>query len=232
MTDAEKEAMGKSGENQDPETYEVEVNGQKTSVTLDDLRKGFMMQSDYTKKTQELSEQKKRHDALIEEKATELYMQALEESERENAGGKKDEKEENKTQDSELREKVEKLERLAFESQQATEEEKYSTMLGKTMEGLSKKYPNMDREKVMLRFYRESTETEDSQSQFEKFAKESNDENKSSRQKIIDEYLAEKTNPKHKLGEGGSSGMSGGANDKKPPKTFEEAKERALEMLS
>ena len=38
------------------ELYEVLVNGQNQQVSLDDLKKGFMMQSDYTKKTSEHSQ--------------------------------------------------------------------------------------------------------------------------------------------------------------------------------
>jgi len=37
-------------------SYEVQIGGQTQKVTLDELRKGYLRQSDYTRKTQELSE--------------------------------------------------------------------------------------------------------------------------------------------------------------------------------
>src|SRR3990167_2798503 len=71
------ETEGQS-ENQKPPTYDVVINGETKSVSLEDLRNGYMMQSDYTRKTQELSDQRKQLDTLVEQKATELYMKALE----------------------------------------------------------------------------------------------------------------------------------------------------------
>lgn len=48
------------------ETTLVEVNGEK--VDLEELKKGYMRQSDYTKKTQELSQQRKESTLSDEEK--------------------------------------------------------------------------------------------------------------------------------------------------------------------
>tara|TARA_A100000171_G_scaffold27972_1_gene26072 strand:+ start:861 stop:1877 length:1017 start_codon:yes stop_codon:yes gene_type:complete len=52
--------------------YEVTVNGQKQQVTLDELMKGYSRESDYTKKTMELSDKRKEIDSLQSNLAKEL----------------------------------------------------------------------------------------------------------------------------------------------------------------
>ena len=52
--------------------YEVTVNGQKQQVTLDELMKGYSRESDYTKKTMELSDKRKEIDGLQSNLAKEL----------------------------------------------------------------------------------------------------------------------------------------------------------------
>lgn len=42
------------------ELYTVKVGGEERQVTLDELRSGFMMQADYTRKTQELAQERQR----------------------------------------------------------------------------------------------------------------------------------------------------------------------------
>lgn len=46
-----------------PELIEIEIEGQK--LTLDELKSGYLRQSDYTKKTQELSRQRKEAEEAI-----------------------------------------------------------------------------------------------------------------------------------------------------------------------
>ena len=46
-------------ESDEPKSFTVTVNGEEKEVSLDDLRAGFMLQSDYTRKTQEIAEQRK-----------------------------------------------------------------------------------------------------------------------------------------------------------------------------
>ena len=48
----------------EPEKYKVKVNGVEREVTLDELRNGYMMHSDYTAKTQALAEEKRRMEAM------------------------------------------------------------------------------------------------------------------------------------------------------------------------
>lgn len=63
-------------ESEAPELYTVTVAGETREVTLDDLRSGYMMQSDYSKKTAELAEQRKQDEA-----AREALQQKLEQAE-------------------------------------------------------------------------------------------------------------------------------------------------------
>ena len=50
-------------EGQDTEVYTIKVDGQDVEVTLEELQQGYSRQSDYTKKTQELSEERRSIDA-------------------------------------------------------------------------------------------------------------------------------------------------------------------------
>ncbi len=54
--------------------YKVKVNGEEREVELDDLLKGYMMESDYRRKTSEVSEQRK----AIEQKQAELEQRLKE----------------------------------------------------------------------------------------------------------------------------------------------------------
>ena len=54
--------------------YAVTVNGEEQEVSLDELMKGYSRQSDYTRKTQEVSEQRKEFDAMKQQMAQE-YQQ-------------------------------------------------------------------------------------------------------------------------------------------------------------
>ena len=49
------------------ELYKLTINGQETEVTLDELKKGYSRQSDYTRKTEKLSQDRK----SVEEKNSE-----------------------------------------------------------------------------------------------------------------------------------------------------------------
>ena len=66
--------------------YAVSINGEEHQVSLDELTKGYSRQSDYTKKTQEISEQRKSFEEVKNQYETEVgqiqaerghYMQSL-----------------------------------------------------------------------------------------------------------------------------------------------------------
>ena len=61
QTDVEEEAL-------QPQTFTVKVDGQEVEVTQDELINGYSRQQDYTRKTQELSQQRK----TIEQQQAEL----------------------------------------------------------------------------------------------------------------------------------------------------------------
>ena len=74
------------GEDEEPELYAVTVNGEEREVSFDELLKGYSRQSDYTKKTQELSNDRKQFESLEKQYNDEIsqiqterqqYMEAL-----------------------------------------------------------------------------------------------------------------------------------------------------------
>jgi hypothetical protein len=79
----EDESFEEESEEESPDTdeeaeedllYAVTVNGEEQEVSLDELMKGYSRQSDYTRKTQEVSEQRKEFDAMKQNMAGE-YQQ-------------------------------------------------------------------------------------------------------------------------------------------------------------
>jgi hypothetical protein len=58
-------------ESEDP-TYTVKVNGEEVEVSLEDMRKGYMMESDYRRKTSEVSEQRKEIQAKMQDLDTRI----------------------------------------------------------------------------------------------------------------------------------------------------------------
>ena len=54
--------------------YEVTIDGEQHEVSLEELQKGYSRQSDYTRKTQELAEQRKEMQALVEQAQHEMYQ--------------------------------------------------------------------------------------------------------------------------------------------------------------
>jgi hypothetical protein len=48
----------------EPELYKVVIDGEEVEVSLDELQKGYSRQSDYTRKTQQLAQQRKEAEAL------------------------------------------------------------------------------------------------------------------------------------------------------------------------
>ena len=59
-------------ESEEPEVYAVTVNGTEQEVTFDELIKGYSRQSDYTKKTQELAEERRNIESCMEQYKSEL----------------------------------------------------------------------------------------------------------------------------------------------------------------
>ena len=79
----EDESFEEESEEESPDTdeeaeedllYAVTVNGAEQEVSLDELMKGYSRQSDYTRKTQEVSEQRKEFDAMKQNMA-QAYQQ-------------------------------------------------------------------------------------------------------------------------------------------------------------
>jgi len=85
-SEEEEEGADDPSEEEEDLLYAVTVNGEEQEVTLDELMKGYSRQSDYTRKTQEISEQRKEAEAVSQKYAAEMnqirnerqeYMQTL-----------------------------------------------------------------------------------------------------------------------------------------------------------
>ena len=83
----EEDDEGTDEEAEEDLLYAVTVNGAEQEVSLDELMKGYSRQSDYTKKTQDISEQRKEFEELSKQYTEEIsqiqnergqYVQALE----------------------------------------------------------------------------------------------------------------------------------------------------------
>lgn len=66
----------------EPSTYKVKVNGEEFEVDIDELKAGYQRQSDYTRKSQELAEQRKQTESINEERIRleqerQMYANAL-----------------------------------------------------------------------------------------------------------------------------------------------------------
>ena len=66
-------------ESEEPQLYTISVNGEDTQVTLEELQSGYSRQKDYTRKTQELAQQRKTFEAQQHELAQKdaIYSQLL-----------------------------------------------------------------------------------------------------------------------------------------------------------
>lgn len=57
-------AQAESSDEASSESYTVKVNGEEQEVSLEDLQKGYMLQADYTQKTQGIAETQRRAETL------------------------------------------------------------------------------------------------------------------------------------------------------------------------
>ena len=66
-------------ESEEPQIYNIKVDGVDTQVTLEELQSGYSRQQDYTRKTQELAQQRKEFDSQKSELAQKdaIYSQLL-----------------------------------------------------------------------------------------------------------------------------------------------------------
>ena len=65
----EEEETEEEVEAAEPELYKVIIDGEEVEVSLDELQKGYSRQSDYTRKTQQLAQQRKEAEALQQDYA-------------------------------------------------------------------------------------------------------------------------------------------------------------------
>jgi hypothetical protein len=69
VQDTQEEEEREEVEAAEPELYKVVIDGEEVEVSLDELQKGYSRQSDYTRKTQQLAQQRKEAEALQQDYA-------------------------------------------------------------------------------------------------------------------------------------------------------------------
>ena len=213
-----------------PVEYEVKVNGQTRKVKLDDLIAGYSKGEDYTSKTQKLSQKEKELAERLRQ-IQDKERQILESQRQEISGA----------------EEVDPIQAL-HQRQQALEQKIADDKLDKTLHDLKTKFPLLNEKLFLIEAYESRTEKfeelealaqahqqarEAEQSGiFEKIAGDAKHPlSEKWRQAIVNEYLAVKAAEGKPKGEHGGGGAPAGVSKKEPPKSFEEAGERALAKL-
>jgi len=74
---APEEDKAESEENLDDKEVVIEIDGEEVPVKVDELKKGYLRQQDYTKKTMQLSEQRKELETTIENTKNEYQKLAI-----------------------------------------------------------------------------------------------------------------------------------------------------------
>lgn len=205
--------------------YKVVVAGQEMEVPLTELLNGYQRQADYTKKTQELSEQQKDFNRRVEEEATALYLKALEEGKVGTQPDKKDDEDPGAEQSKRLKE----LEDRLAQQERTAQQKEADRILDGHIKAVQEKFPKADIDKVLVSFYKEAKETTDPAKFFLEKGEALHKAAEAYDQKIIDDYVARRSNGSRH--ESGGSG-SGTGSHKEPAKTFEEAAERARARLA
>lgn len=151
----EQQETHSSDTNAESQRYRVKVRGEEKDVTLDDLKKGYMMESDYRQKTSELSkhreqiEAKQRDiDAQLEEAKTliDLELETLNSPEMQEL--KETDPESYLKQFDKIQSKIKRLERLN-EKRQIDRQAKHQELIQKEQEALLRAIPEFLDQDVM-----------------------------------------------------------------------------------
>ena len=131
---------------EEEQTFTVKAAGEEKEVTLDELKKSYQLGSDYTKKTQEIAEQRKAieanaKDILEARKVRDEYAQRLKEVEEFLVGSKENQEDLTKLKENdpiryavkvaEMTEKREQLQTVQAEKKQLAEEQQLQNELAK-----------------------------------------------------------------------------------------------------
>lgn len=204
---------------------ELLVGGEKHEVSREDAIRYAQMGMDYTKKTQTLASDREKFAEQVEQRAQEIYRQALEQSGKGADGDALAAVKEN----PELLKKLEALEQRVSAYDNRTKAGEAEAQLDGILSNLRKTYPELtdeDEALIMIRFNKESNSEADPVALFNTFAKDRAGSRSKMRQEIIDGYVKNKTRSPFSSGESGKSGGTG-TQAPTPAKTFEEARERA-----
>ena len=211
-----------------PAMHEVVVDGEKSQVGLDKLISSYQQDSSYTQKSQKLAEDRGKFDTMVNDKATQMYMEAL--ANGDDNGGRPADGTENTDPNESSTAKLQELEERIGNAEKLESDKASDAEMNKTLDALKEKFPDMDREKVMIKFYHEAKEGTPVEDTFANLAEESHKAAVEFKQSIIDGYVKSKTVNPHDAGEIGH-GQSPPEKKIEPAKTFEEARDRAEARL-
>lgn len=237
---------GQAG-NQQPQTYEVTIGGEKKSVTMEEMQKGYMQQSDYTQKTQALATDKKQFDSLVDSKASELYLAELTRLEQEgklpkgsatpenaNAAAKAAEAGADPLKAAE--ERIAKLEEAQANAGKKHENDKIDAFFTGAEKDLKVKYPSIagnrkEWNEVLTQFSETYDKSQDPLAVLTKITEAANVALDKQKQDHIDGYVKDRTSGKNRAGEHGASGTPPGSTPPPEPTTFKEAREQSAAMF-
>lgn len=210
--------------------HDIVIDGETVQVSLDDLKSGHLRQSDYTKKTTAVAVKEKAMDKHIEDRATELFLQAQADSRGSEDGGEGEggdngsEGEKGADQrETKLQARMEKLESSNQSARDEQTNRETDKEISGILEGLRKEFPLADDRIIRIRVHAEMQDHDDVEQTFKRIASEEHNKMKKRDLDNIDSYIKTKKMP-HSSGETGKSATGVGGKEVKPPQTFAEAR--------
>lgn len=217
-----------------PSDFTMKINGDDVLVKdKEELIRYAQMGHDYTAKTQALSKQRENFAQSVEDRALELYRQALEKKGPDANGTEGSEKTGDEDPNAALDARIKQLETQGQARSQAEEHKAQDQELNTVMKSLSDRHKlsKDDQQIVLIRFRDQVSSESDVDQLLDSLAAQRATENKEREQEIIQKYIKVKTEDPFASGETGKSGESG-SDLAKEPKTFAEARARADARLN
>ena len=240
-TNSDSSSGSAEGENSESKTesYELTVGGQTIKVeNLDDLKSMAQQGHDYTQKSQALADERKTFDQKVNDKALELYREAIANGEvartgeGEGGGGSNDD---DLTGEEKLAKRVDELESKLKNHQQSVSNRDQDSALQAVIADVSKKHESLsedDIESILHKVHKTADESSDVASRLDKAATELIASRKTHDQKVIDDFIEKRKVDPLSIGETTpGTGVLNVNKDKKVPKDFEEARAMAEEAV-
>ena len=223
-----------------PELSEVEIGGVKYQVPTA-IKDGYLMQSDYTRKTQDLAAKEKDYENRVNQGATDLFTKAWEDELKKGgpqppatSAGQGDPPAAPSGENlelKELRDKQAAMEQRQSQLEQEKQQAETNQYFSGQQEVLKKEFPGNDWKKVLINFSETYQDGQDPDKILRLLAEESHKEMEALRQQHIQEFVKAKSNPGQRGNVGQDGSPSAVGTPLPPPKTLEEAKNRAYDRV-